>query len=306
MFCTQLISYLLPAAPPPESSALSKSLHEKPVKVSQAIPAATGIMVQTGNRPAPLAVVEPVDVSNIPEVDNEGEDILLAKESWVGGILEFSALLASQGAFPRRAADEGIPKHSGFLGKVVGSIYQSLKYWNEIFGEDIYVEQILRHGYKIPVKMSESEAKTVNREKNNKNARSEIAYVREEVARLVQEGQVVEADHIPRCTNRLSVAFKVNADGTIKKRLVIDLSRWINKFVIPDSFRMSRFQEALALSTAGDFQSLIDVSKAYHHIRLHPTSWLAFAWMTRPAKSISTSTWLSYSDWDLQSRPLGG
>jgi hypothetical protein len=77
----------------------------------------------------------------------------------------------------------------------------------------------------------------------------------------------------PRCTNLLSLAFKVNVDGTIKKRLVIDLSRWINKFVIPDSFCMSRFQDALAQSTASDFQSVFDVSKAYHHIRLHPDSY---------------------------------
>jgi hypothetical protein len=77
--------------------------------------------------------------------------------------------------------------------------------------------------------------------------------MREEVARLVRDGQVVEADQVPRSTNPLSLAFKVNADGTIKKRLVIDLSRWINKFVIPDSFCMSRFQDALAQSTASDF-----------------------------------------------------
>jgi hypothetical protein len=129
-------------------------------------------MVRAGNTPAPLAVVEPVIVSNIPEVDNEGEDIILAKEPWVDGTLEFSALLALLGAFPARAANEGIPKHSGFLGKAVGSIHQSLKYWNEMFGEDVYVEQILRHGYKILVKMSEAEAKTVYGEKNNKSARN--------------------------------------------------------------------------------------------------------------------------------------
>jgi hypothetical protein len=155
------------------------------VKVSQVIPAATGIMVRVGNTPAPLTVVEPVDVSNNPEVDNEGEDILLAEEPWVDGAVEFSAPLATPGAFPTQAAVKGIPKHSGFLGKAVGSIHQSLKYWKETFGEDVYVEQILRHGYKILVKMSGAEAKTVYREKNNKSARNEMAYVREEVARLV-------------------------------------------------------------------------------------------------------------------------
>jgi hypothetical protein len=50
------------------------------------------------------------------------------------------------------------------------------------------------------------------------------------------------------CTNPLSKAFKVNTDGSIKKRLVIDLSRWVNGFITPDKFHMTRFQDALAQS----------------------------------------------------------
>jgi hypothetical protein len=71
----------------------------------------------------------------------------------------------------------------------------------------------------------------------------------------------------------LSVAFKVNGDGSIKRRLVIDLSRWIKNFVIPDKYKMSRFQDALSQSSPGDFQSIYNISKAYHHIRLHPESY---------------------------------
>jgi hypothetical protein len=98
-------------------------------------------------------------------------------------------------------------------------------------------------------------------------------FVRSEVKRLVQGGQVIEVDKAPMCTNPLSVAFKVNGDGSIKRRLVIDLSRWINKLLIPDKYKMSRFQDALSQSSPGDFQSVCDISKAYHHIRLHPDSY---------------------------------
>jgi hypothetical protein len=66
------------------------------------------------------------------------------------------------------------------------------------------------------------------------------------------------------------VASKVNPDGSIKKRLVIDLSRLVHNFVKPDVYRMSRFQDALDQSDQGNFQSVYDVSKAYQHIRLHP------------------------------------
>jgi hypothetical protein len=36
---------------------------------------------------------------------------------------------------------------------------------------------------------------------------------------------------------------------------------------------MSRFQDALALATQGDYQNVFDISKAYHHIRLNPESY---------------------------------
>jgi hypothetical protein len=70
------------------------------------------------------------------------------------------------------------------------------------------------------------------------------------------------------CTNPLTVDSKVNPDGTIKQRLVIDLSRWVYKFISPDRYTMARFQDALALSSRGDYQSVFNMSKAYHHLRL--------------------------------------
>jgi hypothetical protein len=121
--------------------------------------------------------------------------------------------------------------------------------------------------------MNPEQRSTIYREKNNKSARTEMDFVRTEVARLVEAGQVVEVAKATKVTNPLSVAFKVNPDGSIKKRLIIDLSPWVNNFVKPDVYRMSRFQDALDQSDQGNFQSVYDVSKAYHHIRLHPESY---------------------------------
>jgi hypothetical protein len=89
----------------------------------------------------------------------------------------------------------------------------------------------------------------------------------------VKAGQVVEVKTAHRCTNPLSVAFKINPDGPIKKRLVIDLSRWVNKFVVPDQFCMTQFKDVLEQSVKGDYQSLYNIRKADHHIRLHPNSY---------------------------------
>jgi hypothetical protein len=100
-----------------------------------------------------------------------------------------------------------------------------------------------------------------------------MPFVRSKVKRLVESGQVIQVDSVPRCTNPLSVTFKINSDGSIKKRLVIDLSRWVNEFIVPDRFRMARFQDALSQAAPGDFQSVYDISKAYHHLLLHPDSY---------------------------------
>jgi hypothetical protein len=97
-----------------------------------------------------------------------------------------------------------------------------------------------------------------------------MEFVRTEAARLLEDGQIVECKSPPLCLNPLSVAFKVNADGSIKKRLVIDLSRWVYKFILPDRYRMAQFQDALSQSSKGDYQSVFDISKAYHHLRLAP------------------------------------
>jgi hypothetical protein len=36
---------------------------------------------------------------------------------------------------------------------------------------------------------------------------------------------------------------------------------------------MAQFQEVLAQSSKGDYQSVFDILKAYHHLRLHPSSY---------------------------------
>jgi hypothetical protein len=87
--------------------------------------------------------------------------------------------------------------------------------------------------------MSSAQRITRYEENNNQSARNEMDFVRSEVARLLKEGQIMECKSPPPCTNPLSVAFKVNVDGSIKRRLVIDLSRWVNDFISPDRLKMA-------------------------------------------------------------------
>jgi hypothetical protein len=171
----------------------------------------------------------------------------------------------------RRRPTSG-PRFS-FLGKAVGSVHENLKYWESTFEKDNYVLSILKHGYKIPVKMTDVDKGTRYRERNNQSANDNMDFVRAKVDRLLKDGQIIKSERPVRCTNPLTVASKVNADRSIKKRLVIDLSRWVNGFIKPDHFKMARFQDALDQLAKGDYQSVFDISKAYHHLRLHPESY---------------------------------
>jgi hypothetical protein len=173
------------------------------------------------------------------------------EEPWVLDPNELSAPSAKPGAFSSLMGDEDgrTTADSGFLGKAVRLVHTNLEYWEATFEDDPYVMLILRHGYKIPVKINDVERRTRYRERNNQSARNEMDFVRAEVSRLLEGGQVIECEKPPLCVNPLSVAFKVNGDGSIKQRLVINLSRWVNGFVVPDRFKMSRFQDALSQSS---------------------------------------------------------
>jgi hypothetical protein len=72
-----------------------------------------------------------------------------------------------------QAGNENISSKE-FLGKAVGSVHESLKYWKDTFEDDVYVRSILENGYKIPVIMTDIERRTRYREKNNQSARNEM------------------------------------------------------------------------------------------------------------------------------------
>jgi hypothetical protein len=176
-----------------------------------------------------VAPVGSMDVSQPPLAENvdvpDGEDVSSpAEEPWMLAPDEFSAPPVPPEAFPGQAADEGQPAAvAGFLGRAVGSIHESIDFWKETFEEDPYVWSILEKGYKIPVKMTMEERSTRYRERNNKSVKDNMDFVRKEVKRLLDGGQIIKVDKPPMVINPLSVAYKINADGTEKPRLVIDL-----------------------------------------------------------------------------------
>jgi hypothetical protein len=71
--------------------------------------------------------------------------------------------------------------------------------------------------------------------------------------------------------NPLTVAIRTNADGGMKRRLVLDLSRAVNLALEDDDYRMTTLQDAISNTVKGDYQVVFDLKSAFHHIRLHPS-----------------------------------
>jgi hypothetical protein len=159
----------------------------------------------------------------------------------------------------------------GQRGRPVGHVHERVDFWVEHFHPDPYVRGILDQGFKVPVdwdKIPES-----YEEADNKSARKYKDFVQEEAARMVDSGQVVEWDAKPRCCNPLTVAVKRLDDGSLKKRLFLDLSRCVNLAVEDDRYRMTTLQDAINSTRKGDFQVVFYLKSAFHHVMLHADSY---------------------------------
>jgi hypothetical protein len=139
------------------------------------------------------------------------------------------------------------------------------------FCPEAYVRGILDHSFKVLVDWEK--IPEAYEEADNKSARENYDFVREEVARLLESGQIMKCDTKPRCCNLLTVAVKRKDDGELKKRFVLDLSRCVNLSVKDDDYRMTTLQDVINSTRKGHFQVVFDLKSAFHHVRLHAGSY---------------------------------
>ena len=142
------------------------------------------------------------------------------------------------------------------------------------FTVDTFVLGILANGYKIPFPNPSK-----YKEGNNASALKNMAFVRTELAKLVVSGRVLRVDTEPLCCNPLTVALKIQPDGSTKRRLVIDLSRHVNPNIRETKFRMPTMQDVLDDTFKGEWMAVFDLEAAYHNIRLHPDSYCLVGFM---------------------------
>ena len=95
------------------------------------------------------------------------------------------------------------------------------KYWQDVLKPSDLVWDTICNGYSLPF----SSLPPPSFEPNNKSAREDMPFVREEVKRLEKLGCIEKVVNRPRCVLPLSSVFSK------KKRLVVDGSRCLNPFL---------------------------------------------------------------------------
>lgn len=165
--------------------------------------------------------------------------------------------------------DEEEGQYRDIKGEVAGNIHKSdyRKFWWDVLKPDNYVRKIIESGYRL---LFENEEPGRYEEPNNKSAITEMSYVREEVKEMLRKKSVTEVFHKPYCVNPLTVSIRDMGVGKKKKRrLCLDLSRWVNKHIRKESTKLTGLEKSCGILLQGDMQATYDLSAAYHHVRIH-------------------------------------
>ena len=152
--------------------------------------------------------------------------------------------------------------------RVAGNIHKDKyrEFWLKNLKPDAWTVRVLKEGYKLPF-LTEPEAYV---EPNNKSAKDNSLYLKEEVEILRSRGVVKKVTQRPHCCSPLTVACRKLASGKVKKRLCLDLSRKVNKHLKREGVKLATLQKSFQLLERGDVQATYDLSSAYHHVKIHP------------------------------------
>ncbi len=74
----------------------------------------------------------------------------------------------------------------------------------------------------------------------------------------------------PEVVSPLTVATRKNTDGSVKRRLCWDGSRFLNPLLKDNKVKLAHLQAALEITRKGDFQYKYDLANAFFHIKIRP------------------------------------
>ncbi len=148
-----------------------------------------------------------------------------------------------------------------------GSIHREefREFWTSTLNCAPWVENVLKNGYYLPFVALPGEYE----ERNNASVRRNMLLVTKLVEDLRDQGVIEFVDFKPTCVNPLGLVTKT-INGSVKHRLVLDASRWVNSHTDPAAVRLSHLEKALEITQQGDYQTIFDLQAAYHQVRIAP------------------------------------
>jgi hypothetical protein len=152
---------------------------------------------------------------------------------------------------------------------IPGTIHEESKiaFWMDTLKSSQWVMEVLTQGYVLPF---EKFPDAKYEEQNNKSARKEMEFVRDTVRKWEQEGIVDFVQEKPEAVSPLTVVSRTLSDGSLKKRLCFDGSRFINLRLKKEKVNLAHLQTALEITEKGDWQAKYDLTNAYFHIKICP------------------------------------
>ncbi len=129
------------------------------------------------------------------------------------------------------------------------------QFWKDTLEAPHWVLEILKEGYKLPLK----EWPPTYHEKNNKTARDNMQIVRQLMSEMIANGVVKVTKTPPHIISPLGLVSKMQ-EGTLKHRLVYDASRHLNNYLEVPHVRLNHLDKALEITQPDDYQITFDLT----------------------------------------------
>jgi hypothetical protein len=139
----------------------------------------------------------------------------------------------------------------------------SVKFTERVLKAGSWQLGILKNGF-MPEFISEPSS---YKEQNNRSALNNPETVQKKIQEWVTQGHVTELAEQPYCCSPLSVAEKLDSDsGVVKKRVVLDMSRHVNKFLVKQHVQLDDLIISEPMRHRGEFAGVFDLENQYFHL----------------------------------------
>jgi Reverse transcriptase (RNA-dependent DNA polymerase) len=143
----------------------------------------------------------------------------------------------------------------------------SIRFSTEVIGISDWNRDVLENGLKLEFKQEVGKY----REQNNQSAVQNMEVLREKVTEWMAEGHVEKITEPAWCCNPMTVAVKYDpVKDETKLRPCIDLSRHVNKLLVPGNVKMDDLSVAEELISQGDYMASFDLANQFFHVQLRP------------------------------------